>query len=226
MRGALSDLPIEVRISPRARRISLHIDAAEGVVELILPRRARLEAGYAFAESKRRWIEARLAAMPPRTPFEPGAEVPVLGVVHRIRHLGEGARGTVSIAGDEILVAGGAEHTPRRVRDYLIAMAKRELAARARALAATLNRKIARVTVRDTSSRWGSCSVHGNLSFSWRLIFAPEAVLHYVVAHEVAHLVEMNHGPRFWRLVERLAPGSAEHRSWLAHNRARLLRYG
>src|SRR5438270_786943 len=83
----------------------------------------------------------------------------------------------------------------------------------------------ARRTVRDTRSRWGSCAAAGNLSFSWRLILAPEAVLDYVVAHEVAHLVHMNHGPRFWRLVETLAPDARRHRAWLARNRARLLRY-
>jgi predicted metal-dependent hydrolase len=80
--------------------------------------------------------------------------------------------------------------------------------------------------VRDTRSRWGSCSASGALAFSWRLILAPEAVLDYVVAHEVAHLAEMNHGPRFWRVVEILAPGSARQRGWLSRNRARLLRYG
>ena len=87
-------------------------------------------------------------------------------------------------------------------------------------------RRRARVTLRDTRSRWGSCSARGNLSFSWRLIFAPEPVLDYVVAHEVAHLVEMNHGPRFWRLVESLAPGSAGARVWVKRHRTRLLSYG
>jgi len=80
--------------------------------------------------------------------------------------------------------------------------------------------------VRDTTTRWGSCSASGNLAFSWRLIMAPEDVLHYVVAHEVAHLAEMNHGPRFWRLVEKLAPGADRQRDWLNRHRARLLRIG
>jgi hypothetical protein len=97
---------------------------------------------------------------------------------------------------------------------------------RARRLAAQLDRKVARITVRDTTTRWGSCSATGNLAFSWRLIMAPEAVLHYVVAHEVAHLVEMNHGPRFWKLVERLVPHVGRQRAWLNCNRAWLLRIG
>jgi predicted metal-dependent hydrolase len=85
---------------------------------------------------------------------------------------------------------------------------------------------VARVGVRDTQSRWGSCSARGNLSFCWRLILAPESVLDYVVAHEVAHLVEMNHSPRFWRLVDTLCPDSAAPRAWLKEHRAELLSYG
>ena len=115
---------------------------------------------------------------------------------------------------------------PRRVRDHLAMLARDELAKRARPLASRVGRKVARVSVRDTKSRWGSCSASGNLSFSWRLIFAPEEVVDYVVAHEVAHLVEMNHGPRFWRLVDSLVPGNARPRAWLDRHRAELLSYG
>jgi predicted metal-dependent hydrolase len=107
-----------------------------------------------------------------------------------------------------------------------VAKARSELASRARRLAARIGRDVGRINVRDTKSRWGSCSGRGNLSFSWRLIFAPEPVLDYVVAHEVAHLAEMNHGPRFWRLVESLSPDSATPRAWLKRHRSRLLSYG
>jgi len=112
------------------------------------------------------------------------------------------------------------------VRDHLVAAAQAELALRARRLAARIGHEVTRVNVRDTKSRWGSCSGQRNLSFSWRLILAPEPVLNYVAAHEVAHLAEMNHGPRFWRLVESLAPGSAAQRAWLKRHRDRLLSYG
>src|SRR6185312_2805327 len=100
----------------------------------------------------------------------------------------------VTIADGEIRVSGDPAHLPRRVRDHLTALAKREFAARARLLAAQIGKSVTRVGVRDPKSRWGSCSSQGALSFSWRLIFAPEAVIDYVVAHEVAHMVEMNHG--------------------------------
>jgi hypothetical protein len=106
-----------------------------------------------------------------------------------------------------------------------VAIARAEVADRARRLAARIGRKLGRVGVRDTKSRWGSCSGRGNLSFSWRLVFAPEPVINYVVAHEVAHLAEMNHGPRFWRLVESLSPDSAAARAWLKRHRSRLFSY-
>jgi predicted metal-dependent hydrolase len=220
------DTPISIRVSPRARRIALRINAAERIVELVLPPGVSASHGLRFAASKHGWIAARLEALPRPVPFAEGAIVPVLGLPHRIRReLDPGAR-TVAIIDGEIRVRGDPVHLARRVRDCLVAMAWSELSRRARRLAARIGRNVARINVRDTKSRWGSCSERGNLSFSWRLIFAPEAVIDYVVAHEVAHLAEMNHGPRFWRLVESLAPGSATPRAWLKRHRSRLLSYG
>src|SRR5260370_25964159 len=205
------EVPLRVRESARARRITVRIDAAADSVELVLPKRVSLAAGLRFLDARRDWLAAHLAEMPEPVPFVDGAIVPVVGTRHRIRHLGErlaGAR-TVTIADGEIRVVGAAPHVARRVRDHLIALARQELGRRARALAARIDRRVTRITVRDTRSRWGSCSASGALAFSWRLILAPEAVLDYVVAHEAAHLAEMNHGPRFWRGVEGGGPGQA-----------------
>ena len=218
--------PLAIRVSPRARRVGLRIDAAERRVELVLPHGVRAEFGLRFLQEKRGWITARLDALPRPAPFIEGAFVPVLGVPHRICRSFDPAAPPVAIANGEIRVRGDPMHLPRRVRDHLTNVAREELARRARPLAARIGRKIARVSVRDPKSRWGSCSSSGNLSFSWRLIFAPEGVVDYVVAHEVAHLAEMNHGPRFWRLVESLAPGNARPRAWLDRHRAQLLSYG
>jgi predicted metal-dependent hydrolase len=152
--------------------------------------------------------------------------VPVLGVPHRIRWESAPSLQPVRIGDGEIRVCGNPAYLARRVRDHLAVMARAQLTQRAKHLAARIGHEVARVSVRDTRSRWGSCSEQGNLSFSWRLILAPEPVVDYVVAHEVAHLAEMNHGPRFWRLVESLAPGSAAQRAWLRQHRNRLLSYG
>jgi predicted metal-dependent hydrolase len=219
------EAPLRVRHSTRARRVSLSIDAASGMVELVVPEGVALARAMAFLEGKRAWVAARLAALPGRVGFEDGAEIPLLGSPHRIRHRGPG-RGAVSVRDGEIHVFGQTEHVPRRVRDHLAAMARQVLTTRARRLAERVGRKIVRVTVRDTRSRWGSCTHDGKLSFCWRLILAPEPVLDYVVAHEVAHLLHMNHGPRFWRVVEQLSPEWRRHRAWLAYHRAELLRYG
>ena len=219
-------MPISIRVSQRARRIALRINAAERVVELILPAGVPARQGLRFAASKRGWIAARLEAIPPTVPFAEGAIVPVLGVPHRICREADPSARPVAIADGEIRVRGDPIHLARRVRDCLIAMAQSELARRVRHFSARIGRKVARVSVRDTKSRWGSCSERGNISLSWRLIFAPEAVIDYVVAHEVAHLVEMNHSPRFWDLVESLAPGHATPRAWLKRHRSRLLSYG
>jgi len=205
----------------------LRIDASGEAVDLTLPRRCSRAEALRFLEANRGWLEKRIAALPPRIVFAAGEAIPVFDVPHVIRHAGAArGRGAAWIEAGEIHVAGDPAFLARRVRDFLRELAKRELDRRARAMAVTIGHQVKRVGVRDTTSRWGSCARTGNLSFSWRLIFAPEAVLDYVVAHEVAHLAVMNHGPRFWRLVERLHPGTKQQRLWLSRNRARLLRIG
>ncbi len=218
--------PISVRVSPRARRIGLRIDAAERRIELILPRGVPATQGVRFLVAKRGWVAARLDALPKLVPFAEDAIVPVRGIPHRIRRVLDAAMPPVTIVDGEIRVRSDPAHLARRVRDHLVAMAGSELAGRARRLAPEIGQKVIRVNVRDTKSRWGSCSGRGSLSFSWRLILAPDSVIDYVVAHEVAHLAEMNHGPRFWRLVERLSPGSTAPRAWLKQHRSRLFSYG
>jgi predicted metal-dependent hydrolase len=218
--------PVLVRVSPRARRVGLRIDAAERTVELILPQGVSATQGLRFLAAKRSWLTARLAVLPALVPFTEGAVVPVLGTPHEIRRVDDAAAPTVAIVDGEIRVRGDPANVPGRVRDHLARMAGREFVHRSHQLAGMIGKEVMRVTVRDTKTRWGSCSGRGSLSFSWRLILAPEPVIHYVVAHEVAHLAEMNHGPRFWRVVERLSPDSAAPRAWLKQHRARLLSYG
>jgi predicted metal-dependent hydrolase len=220
-------VPLHVRTHPRARRIALRIGAGGDTIEMVLPRRSSRAEALRFLETSRGWIEARLAALPPAIPFADGASIPIMDMPHVIRAMGKiRGRGPAWMEDGELRVSGDPAFLARRVRDFLRDLAKRELTARATALAETIDQKIKRVTVRDTVSRWGSCARGGNLSFSWRLIFAPEAVIDYVAAHEVAHLIEMNHGPRFWRLVEKLHPDAKTARLWLFRNRQRLMRIG
>lgn len=223
------EVRVRVRRSARARRIALKIDVDAEGVELILPERVPLSVGIDFMKTRTDWVAARYCALPPAIPFADGVEIPVLGVPHRIRHLDIGRQGrsaVIAVIGGEIRVAGAPPHVARRVRDHLTELVRQELASHVRHHTAMVGRRAGRITVRDTRSRWGSCAASGNLSFCWRLVFAPLPVLDYVVAHEVSHLVHMNHGAEFWRLVGQLAPGWESHRAWLRANRARLLRYG
>ena len=219
------EVPLRIRRSDRARRMLLRVESREAAVILVLPRKASVREGLQFIEEKTDWIARRLDSLPPRVPFLPGAVVPLLGDDHVIAHDPD-LRGGVRRDAGTIRVHGHEADVPTRVRVWLRREARRELSDRARAKAAQLGRRLGRITVRDTRSRWGSCSSSGNLNFSWRLYMAPETVADYVVAHEVAHLAEMNHGPRFWDLVSSLTDDVAGARHWLRQEGAVLHRYG
>jgi predicted metal-dependent hydrolase len=219
-------LPVTFLRSARARRASLRVDAARRRIVLTAPLRMARGTAVGFAEQQAGWIAARLKRLPARRPFVDGAEVPLFGAPHRVRHRPD-QRGTVWVEGDEIHVAGRAEHLPRRLRDWLTAEMRKRLAPIVQAKARRVERKVKRITVRDARSRWGSCGPDGVLSFSWRLVFAPPEVLDYLVAHEVAHLVHMNHGPRFWALAEQLCDGPMDPpQAWLKAHGETLLQYG
>jgi predicted metal-dependent hydrolase len=224
-RLAIAGRPVELAVErpARARRLRLRVDAVSGRPTLVLPRGVGLAEGLDFAADHADWLAQRLAAMPEAMPFAHGSVVPYLGEPHRLVH---GGRGAVRRDAGTITVGGRPEHMARRLTDWFRAEARRELAARARAQAALVGRTVASVTVRDTRSRWGSCSAGGRLSFSWRLIMAPEWVRRSVVCHEVAHLVEAGHGPAFRALVRRIDPDPGRARAWLKAEGPRLLRYG
>lgn len=212
------------RRSVRARRVSLRIDPREGSVIVTLPPRAAQAAGRALLLDHAGWVAERLARLPRAVPLTDGAEVPLDGRAVVLRHV-PGGRGTRLVEG-ALLVSGAAEFLPRRVVDFLRGEARRKLAAAALEKAAGARLKIQRVVVKDTRSRWGSCTAAGTLMFSWRLVMAPVEVQDYVVAHEVAHLRHMDHGPGFWALVGELTPYRAMATRWLERNGAGLMRIG
>jgi predicted metal-dependent hydrolase len=214
----------------QARRYTLRVQSATREVVLTMPPRGSIRDARAFAQKHGAWIAARLMGLPAPAPFRHGTVVPLRGEPHRIEHR-PNERGTVWIElGDDgsraLCVAGEAPHIGRRLRDHLKREAKRELEASSRRAADALGVKIKRVSIRDQSSRWGSCSTTGVLSYSWRLILAPPFVLEYLAAHEVAHLVEMNHSRAFWRVVARIYPNMARAKTWLDAHGADLHSYG
>lgn len=220
-----TNVAVNVRLSPRARRIVMRVHSDTGEVTVTAPSRGGAGPALAFARGETQWIARQLQRMPVPVALMPGATVPFLGVAHPIRHSLSRGPAPVWAADGAILVNGRAEHAPRRLADFFKREAKSLLSARAMEYAAPLGLRPSRVGVRDTRSRWGSCSQGGSLSFSWRLIFAPEFVRDYVVAHEVAHLKEMNHSARFWAHVATLSPDVARARKWLRDHGRSLLRY-
>ena len=220
-------IEVILRTNPRARRFIVKVDPATGEVSVVSPSSRSFDRALDFARKEKDWIGRRLADVPEPVQIDLGSTILFKGAEHVIRP-GEG-KGPVWIDRDAlrptIRVGGRPEHAPRRLIDWLKREARKRIDERVAEHAARLGVRPKRITIRDTSSRWGSCSSARSLSFSWRLVLAPPSVLDYVVAHEVAHLRELNHRPRFWRLVELLVPDVEKSQAWLSEHGALLHRY-
>lgn len=221
---------VAVKRVATARRFTLRVRSADGQAVLTMPPRASLKSAQAFAERHAAWIGTRLAALPGRIPFLPGALVPLRGVDHRITLDPTALRrcqAGVDPQGEPLLRLSPRAADPADiVLRFLMAEARRDLAAAVARHAAAIGRPVARITLRDTRSRWGSCSSRGALNFSWRLVLAPPLVLDYLAAHEVAHLVHMDHSELFWRVTRGLAPDTDAAEAWLKRHGPALHRYG
>ncbi|EYD77353.1 Zinc metalloprotease [Rubellimicrobium mesophilum DSM 19309] len=202
---------VSLRRSARARRLSLRISGTDGRVTLTLPLRARLGDGLAFLREREGWLRGHLSRAPVAIVPAFGRAIPFEGREVLLCRTEGGLR----LEGDRLLMPGRADGLSGRLAGFLRAAARDRLAAACDRHAAALGRRYRKLTLRDTRSRWGSCTSDGDLMFSWRLVLAPPPVLDYVVAHEVGHLAEMNHSPAFWAVVERLCPGHEGPRDWL-----------
>jgi len=218
-------LEVRVRLNPRARRMIVKVNPATGEVSVTAPSKRGLAHALDFARGEKEWIAGQLAKAPGPVLMAPGAVIPFRGKPHEICE--HPARGPAPVWLDDgiLWVSGDTAHAPRRVLDFLKNEARKVFEIRALEHAEKLGVKPSRITVRDTASRWGSCSSARSLSFSWRLILAPDFVLDYVVAHEVAHLREMNHSPRFWAHVKNLIADKDTAQTWLHANGRELQRY-
>lgn len=218
---------VTVRCNPRAKRYRLTV-TARGEPVLTFPDRGRWSEAEAFLSRNRGWLEKRLTRYPDAPGLAPGAVFPLRGVEHLLVATG-GARGHVhqvgGADGPQVHVPGAPEHLRRRLVDWLKAEARSDLDFACSRHAATLGVTIAALRLRDQSTRWGSCSSARALNFNWRLVLAPPFVLDYVAAHEVAHLLEMNHSPAFWAQVARALPDYRTGRSWLRTHGSALMRY-
>ncbi len=227
LRGNVAHLPgppplrVALRRSGRARRLWLRVSGVDGQATLTLPANLPMDAALDFLHAREDWLRAAVANAPAPQLVAPGGNLLLRGQVYPIR-TGTGRR--VQIADGVLVVPPDHEgtRTGARLEAFVKASARASLLAAVARYCDRLGRQARAVTLRDTRSRWGSCTQDGRLMFSWRLVMAPPAVLDYVAAHEVAHLAHMDHSRAFWDCVARLMPDHAPHRRWLRENSALL----
>lgn len=211
---------VRLRRHARATRLTLRV-GPKGPV-LTIPKRMTLRQAAEFLDRHQDWLVDKIADTPAQVIVGLGAQVPLAG---QLLTIAPTPASRPRVDGTTLLVPGPAPKVAAAVRKFLIAQARQDLSAASKDYAAQINRRFGRITLRDTRSRWGSCTSRGDLNYSWRLIMAPAEVLDYVAAHEVAHLAQMNHSQRFWSIVEDLCPDYPVYRDWLRANGPDLHRY-
>ncbi|ASP78661.1 M48 family metallopeptidase [Sinorhizobium meliloti] len=214
-------LPLTIRQNARATRMTLRIEPGGRALKLTVPEGLPEREVSAFLTRHQGWLMTKLARFSGESELEDGGTILVRGVAHRIERTGRlrGLTEALVIDDEAVLRVGGAEeHLRRRIADYLKKEARSELERLVAVYAGRTGRRARSLSLKDTRSRWGSCSAEGDLSFSWRIAMAPPKVIAYLAAHEVAHLQEMNHGPRFWALCESLCPETKDAKHWLKRN--------
>lgn len=214
-------------LSARAKRLALRVDPKSNKIKLIVPRFAKDIEVLTFIYQNRNWIAARLQDMPDNVPFADGETLPIFGTPRLIKVVPHDKRATRFTLEDDALTIHTRRDDPAsNIRRYLIDLARDTITPLAHEKAAEIGKEISAITLRDPSSRWGSCSHDGRISFSWRLVFCPPDVLDYIVGHEVAHLQHMDHSDRFWNLCDQISNDMTFGKQWLKSNGSALMRYG
>ena len=219
-----AQVDVQLRVHPRARHYRLSVPAG-GQPMLTVPPHGGMKEATKFLLSQANWLDERLKKQPTIVHFIDGAVVPLRGEEYLLV-MQTRLRGGVNIVEDRLEVPGGREHMARRLKDWLKREARADLEKQVLFHANNLGVQAGAISIRSQSSRWGSCASSGKLNFNWRLILAPSFVLDYVAAHEVAHILEMNHSPAFWANVEQTLPDMARGRAWLKANGQGLMVYG
>lgn len=222
--------PLEVRSHPRAKRLRIRFDAATGTARLTVPSGCSPRIIQHFVKAQQGWLARQLAQAGPfqDRSFTPGQIVPIREKEHLLEHIG--GRGVAEWTTTSLRIPGNQDHFSRRVRDALRSRAEADFNPIMLEKTKALSRPPTRLIITDTTSRWGSCTSHGVIRLSWRLILAPEAVLDYVISHEAAHLAHLNHSPGFWRCCQHLCTGGTQQcqsaRYWLRRHGHELHQWG
>ncbi len=218
---------LEIVVSPRAKRLALRLCPKARVMNLVVPKRASMKSAYEFAREHEDWIQEKLSELPRRVRLRDGAVIPVFGQDRRIVVLyNENLKFTdILLKKDELIVMTNKTDPSSRIKRFLVEQARAKITALAEEKSAAIDRDYKDITIRDTVSRWGSCSSDGRLSFSYRLIFAPKQALDYVVAHEVAHLAHMDHSENFWDTCESISRDFEGGIDWMREHGHTLMRF-
>lgn len=218
---------IVIKRSKRAKRLALRLDSQKRVFNLVLPRGFSLRAAQRFVQDHEEWMQDKLEALAPQIPLAHSTTIPVFGEDTLIQvNFDKDLKRTRIVLKDNTLSVHTNQEDPNlRIVRFLKKTAKEKLTYLSGEKAAVINKTIRSIQVRDTKTRWGSCSQDGRLSFSWRLIFAPYESLDYVVAHEVAHLVHLNHSKKFWELCEELSENYTIGKNWMKKHGHSLMCY-
>lgn len=217
------EIRVRLEVNSKARRLILRLDERKREAVAIAPSRRQIKDAAAFAAERIDWISTRLQHLPDVVSFEEGSVISFRGMPCRLTSQGEGRVARMVLGQPNTLCAPGDPETLHlRTTRYLKKQARADITRAVKRHSARLGVTYKDISVKDTRSRWGSCTADGKLSFSWRLVMAPPAVLDYVAAHECAHLLEMNHSPRFWAHVAICCGDWKHHRAWLREHGASL----
>ena len=216
---------LRIKINPRAQRIILKPNHLNNSIELVMPKFTKISDGLEFLNANKNWLINQFNNAPTPIPFKEGSIILFLGNNYEIKYTPE-LFSRVWTTKNTIHVSGKIDQISSLIKSWLKNNAQCTIDKKAKNISYKLNKKIKKISLRDTKTRWGSCGQNGKLSFSWRLIFAPPPILDYVVVHEVCHLAEMNHGKNFWELVDTFHPNKKFAQNWLKKNGDRLLLFG
>ena len=215
---------IEVVVSKRAKLLGLRIDAKKRLPVLTVPKICSRKRAVKFVMEQKEWIDEHLQKIPQRRPFMEGEKICLNGCKYQLKHC-QDLRAGVMIENQFLLVSGSKDFFSRRVRDFIKEQAQKILYQMSVEKASKIGCKVNRVVIKDTKSRWGSCSSLHNINYNWRIVLAPKKVIDYLTAHEVAHLKYQNHSADFWKCVDELAEDLQYGREWLKDNAESLNEY-
>lgn len=215
---------LKVVVSKQARRLSLRIDAKKRIPVLTVPKYCNKKQAVEFVQEQKPWIDFQLSKLPYQRQFADGDKISFNGTEVEISHDAK-LRGGVQLKDNKILVSGDVEFLSRRVKDFIKEQAQKILYERSIEKAARIGKRVNRVVIKDTRSRWGSCSSLQNINYNWRIMLAPDEVIDYLVAHEVSHLAHQDHSDEFWNCVDTLADDMTFGRNWLKKHGSELNEY-